>query len=87
MNIKIRITKKTIAGGVRLKTEQCPVALALMEVPGVTWASVGSPSVAVSINGKHLTGHMSRRCERFVEQFDSKEKVKPATFVITLKGV
>lgn len=78
--IKVRVTRKHIKGGVQKNCARCPIALALRDV--FPEGSVSVSKVDGTVGETHFS--LSARAQKFIAAFDSGRKVKPATFIFKI---
>ena len=77
--VTVRVTRKHIKEGKRGDALSCPIALALQDA-GVSDPLVGSDQFDGYRSKRFVSGCLTRRAQTFIERFDDKKPVKPATF-------
>jgi hypothetical protein len=80
----LSVTREHIKKGKAGDCGKCPVALALLDgLPNATKVSVDEDSIIVveaKGNGRTVSYHVPRSVERFINNFDDEEPVKPFAF-------
>lgn len=90
MKFEVQVQEKHISGGVRNCGDQCAIALALKEFPGVSDVAVYGDGVQVwfgeePANKLMLSADLPEEAQDFINEFDAGDKVHPLKFTIELK--
>lgn len=73
------VTQAMIDKGDRAKCGSCPIALAFLDI-GATEVSVGVMDASFAYNGLRYRIWLNPTVQKFIEDFDKKQKVEPFTF-------
>ena len=87
-HVVAKITQAHIDLGLRGQCEECPVALALMDVfPDAKRITVGGMWINVFLPEKKLNARVSGVVSDFIENFDKGFDVQPMEFALTFSHV
>lgn len=84
--MKVQVTREHIRNGIRGKTMQCPIALALNGL-GFQVAVVHKSVIILGLHQAEHRVYPSDEMARFIEKFDNGERVYPKAFEIDVPGV
>ena len=84
MRVRVEVTKNDIRRGRCGDCSNCPIARAVKRATKIQNVNVDEDSISISNDGQSLYIDSSQKCTRFVQKFDSGEKVKPIVFLINV---